>query len=83
MYHGLTTNLPREIMGYSDYAFSAANMQGSSVDGRHFPCSEEVRRGAAKAEFAFGGVGDDAGLSGGMWLLDKHMRRCKARWCEE
>ena len=45
-YHGLTTNLPREIMGYSDYAFSAANMHGSSMDGRRFPCSEEVGPGA-------------------------------------
>lgn len=45
MYQGLTTNLPREIMGFSDFPFSTAVMMGSgrsSIDGRRFPCSEEV-----------------------------------------
>jgi cation diffusion facilitator CzcD-associated flavoprotein CzcO len=47
MYQGLTTNLPREIMGFSDFPFSTAVMMGSgrsSIDGRRFPCSEEVSR---------------------------------------
>jgi hypothetical protein len=42
MYQGLTTNLPRQIMGYSDFPFSPSNMAGHSIDNRHFPCSEEV-----------------------------------------
>jgi cation diffusion facilitator CzcD-associated flavoprotein CzcO len=42
MYRGLTTNLPRQIMGFSDYPFSAAAMAGRSIDGRRYPCSDEV-----------------------------------------
>lgn len=42
MYRGLATNLPREIMGYSDFPFSPSNMCGRSVDSRRFPCSDEV-----------------------------------------
>lgn len=43
MYAGLTTNIPREIMGFSDFPFSPAMMGGSSIDSRRFPCSDEVR----------------------------------------
>uniref|UniRef100_A0A383VB45 Flavin-containing monooxygenase n=1 Tax=Tetradesmus obliquus TaxID=3088 RepID=A0A383VB45_TETOB len=44
MYQGLTTNLPREIMGFADFPFSTAAMAGSSIDARRYPCSEEVLR---------------------------------------
>jgi hypothetical protein len=44
MYAGLTTNIPREIMGFSDFPFSPAMMAGSSIDSRRFPCSDEVRQ---------------------------------------
>jgi hypothetical protein len=43
MYQGLTTNLPRQIMGFSDFPFAAAAMHGRSIDRRRYPCSEEVR----------------------------------------
>ncbi|KAF6261626.1 putative dimethylaniline monooxygenase [Scenedesmus sp. NREL 46B-D3] len=42
MYQGLTTNLPREIMGFSDFPFSTAAMAGRSIDARRYPCSDEV-----------------------------------------
>lgn len=43
MYAGLTTNLPREFMGFSDFPFIPTAMAGSSIDSRRFPCSDEVR----------------------------------------
>lgn len=47
MYRGLTTNLPRGVMGFSDLPFSPAAMgmrmgAAASMDARRFPCSEEV-----------------------------------------
>jgi cation diffusion facilitator CzcD-associated flavoprotein CzcO len=44
MYRGLTTNLPRQIMGFSDFPFTAAAMAGRSIDSRRYPCSDEVGR---------------------------------------
>jgi hypothetical protein len=38
----LTTNLPRFIMGFSDYPFTRASTAGRSADGRQFPGRAEV-----------------------------------------
>jgi hypothetical protein len=64
MYRGLTTNLPREIMGFSDFAFSTAAMAGSSMDARRYPCSEEVRVGGGLVSAGWCGIGSAAGDAG-------------------
>ena len=40
MYAGLRTNLPREVMAYTDFAFD--DLAGQSKDSRRFPSHEEV-----------------------------------------
>lgn len=68
MYEGLTTNLPREIMGFSDFPFSAAAMGGGrSIDGRQFPCSQEV------------GAGADDTLSPSGWQQDSNQHAAEQR----
>ncbi|KAF8055472.1 FMO GS-OX-like 3 [Scenedesmus sp. PABB004] len=45
MYQGLTTNLPRTIMGFAALPFTPSAMRAAgvaSVDGRMYPCAEEV-----------------------------------------
>ena len=42
-YSSLRTNLPREIMSYSDFPFIPEAMQGRSKDPRRFPHHTEVR----------------------------------------
>ncbi|KAI5017926.1 hypothetical protein ZWY2020_042814 [Hordeum vulgare] len=42
LYASLRTNLPREVMGFLDFPFTAA--RGSVVDARRFPGHEEVLR---------------------------------------
>ena len=41
MYARLRTNLPREVMAYTDFAFD--DLAGRSQDARRFPSHEEVR----------------------------------------
>ncbi len=45
-YESLRTNLPREIMAFSDLPFTVEAMGGRSVDARRFPRHEEVRKHA-------------------------------------
>ena len=40
MYARLRTNLPREVMAYTDFAFD--DLAGQSKDSRRFPSHEEV-----------------------------------------
>eukprot|EP00892_Ulva_mutabilis_P007448 jgi/Ulvmu1/5075/UM021_0092.1 len=44
LYHSLRTNLPRELMGFSDFPFLPKYMQGRSVDARRFPHHTEVQQ---------------------------------------
>ena len=41
MYANLRTNLPREVMAYTDFPFD--DLQGKSKDDRRFPSHAEVR----------------------------------------
>lgn len=41
MYANLRTNLPREVMAYTDFPFD--DLQGRSQDSRRFPSHAEVR----------------------------------------
>ncbi len=43
MYAGLRTNLPRELMAYSDFSFCPRDLGHWSVDDRRFCCHQEVR----------------------------------------
>lgn len=43
MYRDLRTNLPREIMGYTDVPFTPAFMGTASRDARRYPGHSEVR----------------------------------------
>lgn len=46
MYKGLRTNLPRELMGYSDFPFHPSFMgEGVSIDPRRFCGHDEVGEG--------------------------------------
>ena len=42
MYAQLRTNLPREVMAYTNFAFD--DLAGQSKDSRRFPSHEEVLR---------------------------------------
>ena len=44
-YSSLRTNLPREIMSYSDFPFIPEAMYGRSKDPRRFPHHTEVSHG--------------------------------------
>lgn len=44
LYSGLRTNLPRQVMSYSDFPFSPSAMGKFSIDSRLYPCHEEVLR---------------------------------------
>ena len=42
LYADLRTNLPREVMGFSDFPNVPAALNGRSVDPRRFPAHPEV-----------------------------------------
>jgi hypothetical protein len=78
MYRDLRTNLPREIMGYTDVPFTPAFMGTASRDPRRYPGHSEVCGGVgvrSVSQSTIPGVAggpaclDDDAWQGGVWLL--------------